>query len=463
VLAYAPSVHEALNRGCAGCHRSGSLASGSGFVLSGEVASDFASARRLVDLQQPEGSLLLRKASGGMPHAGGAGFPPESADYRLVLQWIRSGAAGPTALTPVAAVASVGAAAAPAAVVAPVAPAAAVDGSGAMPHGTGLSLPFALRLNGRFDLNYERRNFDTQPFSAGDNAIQSYHHFLFLSRQSEADPLGFTAEIINLTFWEVNYHLSLPQAAGQIWIKAGKLLVPFGADPLFHQSYGGLAGFDQRVLPPIWAQEGLSGRFWRAEGDFSASADVYAVRGHVLKQRDGVLNLQNDFSALDSAQVAFGFRLRGSWQALSIFYSGYVNGLDFGRVLYLQAADVTLWRLRGVPVLEHMAAELGLLRADISGAGAGDDYYHFASYFRLRYFLTDRVHVQYRQGLRTFDNRRGVILDDTRPTSDDGSTHNFGLVLRQGPLTFGLYYFFVLEKADEVRDDFLRVAGVYEF
>jgi hypothetical protein len=460
-LTYAPAVHEALNQACSGCHRLGAAASNSGLVLSGEVGADFASARRWVDLARPEASLLLGKASGGVVHAGGALFPPESAGYRLLLEWIASGALGPTDVPPAAVAAAATAEAAPA-TVAPAAPAAAPDGSGAPPHRAGLSLPFHFRLNGRFDLNYERRNFDTQPFSAGDNALQSYHHFLFLSRQSEADPVAFSAEVINLTFWEVSYHLSLP-ASGQLWLKAGKLLVPFGSDPLFHQSYGGLVGFDQRVLPPIWAEEGLSGRFWRAQGDFSGSVDLYAVRGYELKQRGAVLNLQNDFSPPDAAQVALGFRLRGSWQALSVFYSGYVNGLDFGRVLYLQAADVELWRLRGVPVLERVAAEVGLLRADVSGGGPGQDYYHFASYFRLRCYLTDLMYLQYRQGLRTFDNRRGVILDDTRLTREDGSTHNFGFVLRRGPLTFGLYYFLVLEKADELRDDFLRVAGVYEF
>ena len=161
--------------------------------------------------------------------------------------------------------------------------------------------------------------------------------------------------------------------------------------------------------------------------------------------------------------MALGGRLRASWKAASLFYSAYANGLGLGRRLYLQAVDVGLWRLRGVPVLERLAGDLGLMRADVSGAGPGQDYYHFASYFRLRYFLTDLVYLQYRQGLRTFNNRRGVILDDTRLTRKDGSTHNFGLVARHGPLTLGLSYFFNLEKADEVDDDFLRVTGVYEF
>jgi hypothetical protein len=324
-------------------------------------------------------------------------------------------------------------------------------------------LPFQFRLNGRFDLNYERRNFDTQPFSSGDDALQSYHHFVFLSRQTQDDPVGFNAELVNLSFWEVNYRLSLTGWPGPLWLKAGKLLVPFGSDPLFHQSYGGLVGFDQRVLPAIWAQEGLSARLALERGDLSGSLDVYALRGHELRQRDGVLNLQGDFSPLDSSHVALGGRVRASWKALSLFYSGYFNRLGFSRQLYLQAIDVGVWRLRGVPVLKDMAAELGLLRADISGAGPGRDYFHFASYFRLRYYVTDLTYLQYRQGLRTFDNRRGVMLDDSRLTREDGSTHGFGAVTRHGPLSFGLYYYFNLEKADEVDDDFLRVTGAYEF
>ncbi len=39
----------------------------------------------------PEHSLLLRKPSGGMPHGGGARFDTDSADYKLIHRWIRSG------------------------------------------------------------------------------------------------------------------------------------------------------------------------------------------------------------------------------------------------------------------------------------------------------------------------------------------------------------------------------------
>jgi hypothetical protein len=65
--------------------------------------------------------------------------------------------------------------------------------------------------------------------------------------------------------------------------------------------------------------------------------------------------------------------------------------------------------------------------------------------------------------LRTFDNRRGVIVDETRLTSQDGSTHNFGVVARYQGLSLGLTYFINLEKADEVADDLFRVSVTYDF
>jgi hypothetical protein len=157
-----------------------------------------------------------------------------------------------------------------------------------------------------------------------------------------------------------------------------------------------------------------------------------------------------------------------SWRWVSAWYSSYFNTLGFDRRLFMQALDVTLWRPRGIPVAQHFSAGAGLLRADVSGGGAGVggvgyDYYHFASYVQLRYHPTDWLYLQYRQGLRSFENRRGLILDNARLTSADGSTHSFGAVARAGALTFGIYYFVNLEKVDEVRNDLLRTSLTYEF
>lgn len=321
-----------------------------------------------------------------------------------------------------------------------------------------------LRLNGRFDLNYERRALGRDHgFADGTNVLRSYHQFLFLSRGVESDPLGLSVELIALTTWEAHFRHRFKTAPLVLLIRGGKILVPFGNDPLFHQSYGGLAGFDQKVLPVVWAQEGTSAGLVYRLGGLSLSGDFYLVRGHRLRQADSVLNLQNDFSTADDLKAGMGTRVGGAFGPLTAFYSLYFNPLGFDRRLVMQAADLGLWRVEGIPVLDRIVLGVGALRADVSGGGSGQDYYHFASYWQARIYATRFLYLQYRQGLRTFNNKRGVIVDETRLEADDGSTHTLGLVGRWRGLTAGVHYFLNFEKADEVDDDFLRVTVAYEF
>ena len=46
---------------------------------------------RRLDLVEPEQSLLLLKATGGVPHTGGKLFDKKSANYKIVLKWIQEG------------------------------------------------------------------------------------------------------------------------------------------------------------------------------------------------------------------------------------------------------------------------------------------------------------------------------------------------------------------------------------
>jgi hypothetical protein len=236
-----------------------------------------------------------------------------------------------------------------------------------------------------------------------------------------------------------------------------------------HQTYGGFAGFDQRILPVVWAQEGAAVHLTFQRRALAITDDIYVVRGYGLRAADGVLNLQNDFSPADDVRLGCGNRLGAAFGPLSAWYSTYYNPLGFGRRLFMQAIDVMLWRMRRVPVLGHFSVAAGAMRADVSGGddqgvgGPGKDYYHFGSYLQLRYHPTDWLIVQYRQGLRTFNNRRGVIVDDTRLTSDDGSTHNFGVIARYRGMTAGAYYFINLEKGPEIPNDFFRLLVSYEF
>jgi hypothetical protein len=274
--------------------------------------------------------------------------------------------------------------------------------------------------------------------------------------------------MLTLLFWEGHCRLPWHPGPVSVTVAAGKIVVPFGADPLFHQSYGGLAGFDQVVLPPVWSIEGVAAHAVYSRGPLAVTDDLYVVRGYELQQPDAFLNLQNGFSADDDTKLAVGNRIGVAWMGLSAWYSAYFNPLGFGRRLFMQAIDVNIWRQRQIPVLGHFSLGFGVLRADVSGGGSGvggvgHDYYDFADYLQLRYYPVDWLFLQYRTGLFTFDNMRGLVLDNSRLTSADGSTHNFGVVARTHHLWFGIFYFINLEKVNEIPNDILRFNVTYEF
>jgi hypothetical protein len=479
----ASRAHEELRRGCQACHGRGGSAAGTRWVLTGDRARDLTASRTFADLGRPEASPLLTKAL-GRQHGPGAIWRPGSPSAETLLAWLRAGAptADPVAPAPAVATAAPPPAGADPSPEPPVADTAAApippppdvvsapsprlpgDAPAAARPPAGLALGYGLTLNGRFDLNLERRTFETDPFARGaTTALRSYHHFLFLSRQSADDPVAFTVELVGLTFYEGSVRLTRPGAATRAHLRAGKLLVPFGAEPLFHQNYGGHLGFDQRVLPAVWASEGAALSFGGRAAGFTLDADVFGVVGHRLRRPDAILNLQSDRAPLDEARIATGARLAVGRGALAAFYSSYFNPLGHGRRLFMQALDVGLWRARRVPVLDRLVLAGGVLRADVSGGGPGQDHYHFASYWLARVYLPPFLILQYRQGLRTFDNRRGLYRDARRYDGADGSTHNVTLFARWHGLLASVAYQINLEKRDERPDDLLRFTVAYEF
>jgi len=470
---FAAAVHPVLMSTCAICHRPGAPAAMTRLLLSGDAARDDAIVRPFVDVQAPEQSPLVSKARGEM-HGGGAVLPPGDPRLEAIIAWAKGlapGAAAAPATEPATAAApSPTPAAAPPTLSAP---AGGYAPPGAHAHGgpgaPGLGLPFGFMLNGRFDLAYERRQFSGGPFeSSSVNALRSYHHFLFLSHDTAGDPCGLSVEVLTLQFWEAHCRVPGLPAPLRLTVAGGKIVVPFGADPLYHQNYGGLGGFDQPVLPIIWAVEGAAAHLVVARREFVLTDDLFVVRGFALPHADSLINLQSGFSPEDDVELGWGNRLGVAWRFVSAWYSAYYNPLGFGRRLFMQAFDLTVARPRGIPVLQHFSFGAGLLRADVSGGGpgvggVGFDYYNFADYLQLRYYPTDWLYVQYRTGLRTFNNRRGVVLDKSRLTNADASTHNFAVVGRTRGLTAGLYYFINLEKVDEIPNDLLRLIGTYEF
>lgn len=83
------------------CHGKGSGQNGFRLSLRGyapeadhaSLLSEFFSRR--VNLSVPEESLFLKKATGRVPHEGGAMVKPESRESRTLLDWVRAGAPGP--------------------------------------------------------------------------------------------------------------------------------------------------------------------------------------------------------------------------------------------------------------------------------------------------------------------------------------------------------------------------------
>lgn len=88
------------------CH--GALAGKGGFRLSlrgYDPPTDFFNIvqqdrGRRVEFGDPGSSLLLSKPSGGVPHRGGIRFETDSLEYRILSEWIATGATGPAATDP---------------------------------------------------------------------------------------------------------------------------------------------------------------------------------------------------------------------------------------------------------------------------------------------------------------------------------------------------------------------------
>jgi hypothetical protein len=333
-----------------------------------------------------------------------------------------------------------------------------------------LAFPGGIRLGGMFDAVYERVG-RSDDLGSGSNSFRNYHHFLFLSRQGDDVPVGFNAELLGLNFYELTARLTGKGSRVRVTAHAGKIVVPFGPDPLFHKNYGGLSGVDQRTLPVIWSAIGGGLRFASTRGRLSVSDEIYTVQGFDLPARNQTLDLQRDLNAYDGARVAVGNRLALSAGPFTLWYSFFWNPMRFGRTLIMQAVDFTVWR-PGLPVLNHLALGVGAVRAHISedetfgqpGAIADPGaYFHFADYVWLRAYLRDWIYLQVRSGLATFNNRAGLFYDAKMADASDGSHHNVALVVEHAGAQASLGYFWNFEKVDERPDDLFRLMVTYAF
>src|ERR1051326_795016 len=57
------------------------------------LTAEAAGARKpRIDVHHPEPSLLLLKPTAAVPHGGGRRIQPDSAEYRAILEWVKTGA-----------------------------------------------------------------------------------------------------------------------------------------------------------------------------------------------------------------------------------------------------------------------------------------------------------------------------------------------------------------------------------
>jgi hypothetical protein len=320
------------------------------------------------------------------------------------------------------------------------------------PHGAGITLA-GFSINGRFDLAYEFTGFEGFPEDDND-ALRNYHHFIFISRNKKDEPFSISAEIIDLTFYELTIKLCKHSN-----IRLGKILVPFGADPLYHHSYGGLSGFDQKLTPVIWAELGASYQATILQGDFTLENELYVVTGYRAEE-DQVVSLS---AAGDPERLALGDRIRAGYGKFSAYLSFYWNQYAPGRNLFLWGFDVAAARgFLPWPYLENLSVKLGLIRADVRSEVLGD-YYHFGDYLQVDYRLPKGVTLRYRTGMVAFKNHQNLFFDTDRKDAKDTVAHSFSIWWRTHLLSLGAEYILNLEAKDEIENDLIRFTAVVEF
>lgn len=322
----------------------------------------------------------------------------------------------------------------------------------------GLQLQIAgFHINGRFDLAYEMFDFAPDSTDNVKNRLQNYHHFVFLTRNNEDEFFSVNVELIDLTFYELGLNL-----ADRHQVRFGKVFVPFGADPLFHHSYGGLSGFDQRLLSIIWTELGAvyDATLWES-ANFSLYNELYFVAG-ITGKEDQVLQLNGSG---DNTTVAIGDRVRLGYGKYTLALSFYGDGYAPGHNLYLWGLNASAahgflpW-----PYLNRLSVSLGVIRADVRSDTLGN-YYHFGNYLELDYRLPWAMGVRYRTGAVTMDNHRGFFWDDRkkRKSQHDTMAHSLTVSTRIHMLTLSVQYLLNIEAVGETDNDLLRLTAALDF
>lgn len=324
-------------------------------------------------------------------------------------------------------------------------------------HGQGGIVFAGFNINGRFDVAYELGDFALDVAHDLENAVKNYHHFLFISRNQEDEWFSFNVEAIDLSFYEIGLKVT-----NWAQVRLGKVLMPFGADPLFHHSYGGLSGFDQTLLPFIWAEHGVVIDVNLHQSDMlSVDNELYVVTG-ISGSDDQVLRLN---AASDPGTLAVGDRVRVGYGDFAAAVSVYTDRYAEGKYFFLWGLDFSAgYGFLPWPYLDQLSVKLGLARADVESATFGN-YYHFGDYLQFDYRLPALMGLRYRTGVITSENHQGVFFDDREPRKgpDDTLAHSITFWKRYRGLSVAAEFIINIEAAGEVDNDLFRLTAAVDF
>ncbi|NNE55102.1 MAG: hypothetical protein HKN32_03705, partial [Flavobacteriales bacterium] len=297
--------------------------------------------------------------------------------------------------------------------------------------------------------------------------FRTYHKFLILN-VSPIENVSFEAEVLDLSYYELIFHVS-----EKYDVRVGKIWVPFGSSP-FHHYYGGIQGdpFSGLLVPNVWAEFGgtVGGSLYTDE-TIAVDADVFLVRGFE-SELGNVLNLSSggsDGNIAIGARTKFGIGGKFSvWGSVMYNRFGEIEAADDGdevkgEVLLWGGDIVTEFGLIDVPLLRDLRVRAAFARADVKDELLVDPvnskefwYYKYGDYVEL-------THRGYRGVVPRV--RYGTIIDfDDRVTNNDSHNWDLALLYRMGRhVLFLAEYQINMEEVNERNNDLARFQIVFEF
>ncbi len=237
----------------------------------------------------------------------------------------------------------------------------------------------------------------------------------------------------------------------------GKILIPFGSDPLIHHSYGGLTGFDQELVPFIWSEHGFNLSLRAENKDTLIINEVYIV--NAPKGTPDEVLLLTFTSSPD--KLALGDRLTVGYRDFIFYLSLYWNQYSGRYNSILWGVDISFSPRQFISKLSFLSVSYGFLLADIQANPTKlGRYSHFGNYIRLAFALPSNFQLRLMSGRQLINDGTisynifpsGLLPLGSNKKALIKSILNFALMYRKKFFFSQLQYLIYLEdKKDKLR------------